>query len=100
MWLWQEGPACRLEAEVLAWLVEPVYLLQADLMAWEYRLRVMRTGLVYPSAVERAASAYPPGVRRPSWAYPSVEQMGWEYQLQQAFLLSSVRPLPRQQEWG
>ena len=84
-----------LVAEVLAWvLVEPVYLLQIDSVAWEYLLRVVRTGLVYPSAVERAVLAYPPGVHRPPWAYPSVEQMGWEYRLQQAFLRSSVRPLP------
>jgi len=39
-----------------------VYLLQADLMAWEYLLRVVRAGLVYPSAVERAVLPYPPGV--------------------------------------
>ena len=90
-----------LAAEVLTWvLVEPVYLLQADSMAWEYLLRVVRAGLVYPSAVGRAVLAYPPGVRRPPWAYPLVEQMGWEYQLQQAFPLSSVRPLSRQHEWG
>jgi hypothetical protein len=90
-----------LVAEVLTWvLVGAVYLLQADLMAWEYLLRVVRAELALPSAVERAASAYPPEVRRPPWAYPSVEQMGWEYQLQQAFLRSSVKPLPWQQEWG
>jgi len=47
-----------LVAEVLARvLVEPVYLLQIDLMAWEYLLKVVRAGLVYPSAVERAVSA-------------------------------------------
>ena len=69
-----------LVAEVLMWvLVGPVYLLQTGLMAWGCLLRVVRAGLVYPSAVE---------------------QMGWEYQLQQAPLLSSVRPLPWQQEWG
>ena len=90
-----------LAAEVLTWvLVEPVYLLQADSMAWEYLLRVVRAGLVYPSAVGRAVLAYPPGVRRPPWVYPSAEQMWWEYRLQLAFLRSSVRPLPRQQEWG
>jgi hypothetical protein len=50
--------------EVLTWVsVEPVYLLQAGLMAWEYR--VGRAGLVYL-----------PRVHRPPWAYPSVEQTG------------------------
>jgi len=69
-WLWG---LVYLVAEVLAWvLVEPVYLLPADLMAWEHRLRMGWAVLVYTSPVERAVSAYPPGVRRRrALAYPS-----------------------------
>ena len=74
MWLWERG--YLLVAELL---VGPVYLLQADLRAWEYLLRVVRSGLVYPSAVERAMLAYPPGVHRTALAHPSVEQVRWEY---------------------
>jgi hypothetical protein len=72
-WLW--GLAYPV-AEVLAWgLVEPVYLLPADLTAWEYRWRMGWAVLVYPSPVERAVSAYPPGVRWVALAHPPFEQM-------------------------
>ena len=62
MWAWLWGLVYPV-AEVLTWvLVEPVYLLQADLMAWECLLAVRRVVLVYPPGVRRAALAYPSGV--------------------------------------